>query len=129
MTESSNQEQAERLGVNFAPKLANALGTAAVQNVRLVNAQTGRPSPARPSLKSRGVVLEFDGTVDFSPERIVVPGPTGFPPVQFQAGAVGDSNYSPLITLGDGVVLNASQVANAQVRTTLWWELITVAVR
>ncbi len=113
VTESSNQEQAERLGVNFAPKLANALGTAAVQNARFVNAQTGRPSPARPSLKSQGVVLDFDGTVDFSPERIVVPGPTGFPPVQFQAGAVGDSNYSPLITLGDGVVLNASQVANA----------------
>ncbi|MBA3641203.1 MAG: hypothetical protein H0W53_18425 [Acidobacteria bacterium] len=113
VTESSNQEQAERLGVNFAPKLANALGTAAVQNVRFVNAQTGRRSPARPSLKSQGVVLDFDGTVDFSPERIVVPGPTGFPPAQFQAGAVGDAQYSPLITLGDGVVLNASQVANA----------------
>ncbi len=112
VTESSNQEQAERLGVNFAPKLANALGTAAVQNVRFVNAQTGRPSPARPSLKSQGVVLDFDGTVDFSPERMVVPGATGFPPVQFRAGAVGDALYSPLITLGDGIVLNASQVAN-----------------
>ncbi len=98
MTESSNQKQAERLGVNFAPKLANALGTAAVQNVRFVNARTGRPSPARPSLKSQGVVLEFDGTVDFSPERIVVPDQTiGFPPLQFQAGAVGDAQYSPLI--------------------------------
>ncbi len=114
VTESSNQEQAERLGVNFAPKLANALGTAAVQNVRFVNAQTGRPSPARPSLKSQGVVLDFDGTVDFSPERLVVPDPfIGFPPLQFRAGAVGDAEYSPLITLGDGVVLNASQVANA----------------
>ena len=114
VTESSNQEQAERLGVNFAPKLANALGTAAVQNVRFVNARTGRPSPARPSLKSQGVVLDFDGTVDFSLERIVVPDPIiGFPPLQFQAGAVGDAEYSPLITLGDGVVLNASQVANA----------------
>lgn len=113
VTESSSQEQAARLGVNFAPKLLNALGTAAVQNARVVNGQTGRSLPARPSLRSRGVVLEFDGTVDFSPERIVVPGPTGFPPAQFQAGAVGDPLYSPLVTLGDGVVLNASHVANA----------------
>ncbi|MEO7888685.1 MAG: hypothetical protein ABIW19_01650 [Vicinamibacterales bacterium] len=112
VTESSDLKQAERLGVNFAPKLANALGTAAVQKVRFVNAQTGRPSPGRPSLKSQGVVLDFDGTVDFSPERMVVPGPTGFPPDQFRAGAIGDARYSPLITLGDGIVLNASQVAN-----------------
>ena len=113
VTESSNQDQARKLGINFAPKLANALGTAAVQDARFVNAQTGRPVPARPTLKSQGVVLDFEGTVDFSPERIVVPGPTGFPPAEFQAGAVGDADYSPLITLGDGIVLNASQVANA----------------
>ncbi len=113
VTESSNQDQAERLGVNFAPKLNNALGTAAVQNARFVNANTGRAVPARPSLKSQGVVLDFDGTVDFSPERIVVPGPEGFPPAQFQAGAVGDADYSPLVTLGDGMVLNASHIANA----------------
>ena len=113
VTESSDQDQARKLGVNFAPKLANALGTAAVQDARFVNAQTGRPLPARPTLKSQGVVLDFEGTVDFSPERIVVPGPTGFPPAEFQAGAVGDADYSPLVTLGDGIVLNASQVGNA----------------
>lgn len=113
VTESSDQDQAKRLGVNFAPKLLNALGTAAVQNAHFVNAQTGRQVPARPSLKSQGVVIDFDGTVDFSPERIVVPNPTmGFPPDFFQAGAVGDADYSPVITLGDGIVLNASQVAN-----------------
>lgn len=112
VTESSDQDQAERLGVNFAPKLANALGTAAVQDARFVNSRTGRPVPATPSLKSRGVIVEFDGTVDFGPERIVVPGPDGFPPAEFQAGAVGDAEYSPLIELEDGVVLNASQVAN-----------------
>ncbi len=113
VTESSDQENAERLGVNFAPKLANALGTAAVQNARFINANTGKPIPGSPSIKSHGVVLEFDGTVDFSPERIVVPGPDGFPPTQFQAGAVGDAEYTPLVTTGNGIVLNASQVANA----------------
>lgn len=113
VTESSDQDRAKRLGVNFAPKLLNALGTAAVQNARFVNAQTGRNLPARPSLKSQGVMIDFDGTVDFSPERIVVPNPTtGFPPDFFQAGAVGDADYSPLVTLGDQVVLNASHVAN-----------------
>lgn len=113
VTESSDQENAEKLGVNFAPKLANALGTAAVQDARFVNAQTGKPVAARPRLGSQGVVLEFEGTVDFSQERVVVPGPEGFPPTEFQAGAVGDADYSPLVTTGDGIVLNASHVANA----------------
>jgi len=121
ITESSDQKQAKRLGVNFAPKLANALGTAAVQDARLVNALTGKPVAAASnpvaaasSLMSRGVVLDFDGTVDFSPVRMVVPDPdNGFPPLSFRAGAVGDAEYSPLITLGDGIVLNASQVANS----------------
>ncbi len=113
VTESSDQKQTEQLGVNFAPKLANALGTAAVQDARFVNARTGNPLPAAPSLKSPGVVLDFDGTVDFSPARVVVPGPEGFPPTEFRAGAVGDAEYSPLITIGDGIVLNASQVANS----------------
>lgn len=112
ITESSNEKNAKKLGINFAPKLSNALGTAAVQNARFINAQTGRPVPASPSFNSQGVVLDFDGSVDFSPERIVVPGPEGFPPSQFQAGAVGDLEYSPLVTTGDGIVLNASQIAN-----------------
>jgi hypothetical protein len=113
VTESSNQKTAAKLGVNFAPKIANALGTAAVQDGRFINASTRRQLPARPGLTSDGVVLEFEGTVDFSPERIVVPGPEGFPPTAFQAGAVGDAEYSPLVTTGDGIVLNASHVANA----------------
>ncbi|MEO6446308.1 MAG: hypothetical protein ABIZ91_04045, partial [Gemmatimonadaceae bacterium] len=106
VTESSDQRDAAKLGVNFAPKLNNALGTAAVQDARFVNANTGRPVPARPSLKSQGVVLSFAGTVDFSPVRLVVPDPVdGFPPLQFRAGAVGDAEYSPLVTTGDGIVL------------------------
>lgn len=97
VTESSNEAGAERRGVNFAPKLANALGTLAVQQV--VHRVNG--------------VVRFSGTVDFSPERVVVPGPKGFPPVRFAPGAVGDAQYSPLITANGHSVLNASQVANS----------------
>lgn len=97
ITESSDRDDAEVRGVNPAPKLMNALGTAAVQTVAVVDG-----------------LIQFSGTVDFSPERIVVPSrPDGFPPLQAEPGAVGDGVYSPLITLGDGIVLNASQIANA----------------
>lgn len=97
VTESSNNGDARQRGVNWAPRLANALGTKAVQSV---------------SLDGRGEIV-FTGTVDFSPTRVVVPSsPDGFPPTTFEPGAIGDANYSPYITTGDGVVLNATQVAN-----------------
>ena len=95
VTESSNKEDAERRGVNFAPKLTNALGSVAVQQVRRVHGN-----------------VRFSGGVDFSPRRLVVPGPQGFPPAKFRPGAVGDARYSPLITTNGRTVLNASQVAN-----------------
>ena len=98
ITESSSKDDAERRGVNWSGKLANALGTRAVQPVTMVNG-----------------VVNFAGGVDFSPTRIVIPGPAGneFLGGTYQPGAVGDSNYSPLITTGNGIVLNATQVANA----------------
>lgn len=96
LTESSNKEQAERLGINTAEKLTNALGTRAVQ-------------------RARGDVrhLTFDDTVDFSPTRVVVPGPTGFPPKQAVPGARGIGAYSPLVTPDGHTVFNATHVANA----------------
>jgi hypothetical protein len=57
-------------------------------------------------------VVEFPATVDFSPERVVVPGADGFPPLDVAPGAVGEPGYSPLIRLPDGTVLNAPHVAN-----------------
>jgi len=96
VTESSDEKDARRRGVNHAEKMNNALGTRAVQRAPEVNG-----------------LLNFTGTVDFSPERIVEPGPTGFPPLFVQAGAVGDADYSPLVTPDGRTVLNASQVANA----------------
>lgn len=96
VTESSNKADAERRGVNYSPKLTNALGTRAVQSARRIDGQ-----------------LSFAGTVDFSPERVVVAGPTAFPPTEVHAGAVGDADYSPLVSTDGRTVLNATQVANA----------------
>lgn len=95
VTESSNRADATRRGVNYAPKLANALGTNAVQRVTV----------------SSGAV-RFPGTVDFRPVHKLVPGPAGFPPNVAEPGSVGDAKYSNLITTGNGIVLNAEQIAN-----------------
>ncbi|WP_326951269.1 MULTISPECIES: DUF7482 domain-containing protein [unclassified Amycolatopsis] len=99
VTETSSAADAVDRGVNFSPKLANALGTPAVQS-------TGTDRLGR---------VRFSGTVDFSPTRAVTPGaaPTYFPPTSATPGAVGDPGYSPLTTDGDGVVVNMPQVANS----------------
>jgi hypothetical protein len=96
VTDSSSAADAARRGVNYAPRLRNALGTKAVQMVT----------------SGAGGTLTFPGTVDFSPAGKVVPGPTGFPPATAVPGANGDAAYSPLVATGNGVVLNAPQVAN-----------------
>src|SRR5215813_11552074 len=94
ITDSSDRSDAATRGVNYAPKLANAKGTAAVQIVTMVNG-----------------VVDFPTTVDFSPNRTLIPGPTGFPPALASPGAVGEPGYSPLIQMPDGTVLNAPQIA------------------
>jgi hypothetical protein len=93
--DSSNGKDAKALGVNRSRKLANARGTAAVQQVSIVNG-----------------VIEFPATVDFSPVRQVVPGPDGFPPIVAEPGALGEPGYSPLIELPDGTIRNAPHLAN-----------------
>ena len=95
VTESSDQADAAKRGVNYAPKLTNALGTKAVQKAT-----------------DNGGVVTFPGTVDFTPERSVTPGPDGFPPTKVAPGSVGDGAYSPLVTTDGKIVLNATQVAN-----------------
>src|SRR5215467_12409056 len=107
ITDTSNLQEAVRLGVNWSPKLANGLGTAAVQQARL------SPADGDGRLDSLSVV-HFSGTVDFSGQRVVIPGPTFFPVLAgTHAGPVGDANYSPLFTFGNGVVYNGEQIANA----------------
>ena len=100
VTESSNRADAAKRGVIFAPKLNNALGTKAVQQATLA-----------------GDRLSFAGTVNFAPKTVVVPGDQGFPPAKVAPGAIGDARYSPLVTTGNGIVLNAPQVANASGRS------------
>ena len=56
--------------------------------------------------------MHFAGAPDFSPTRIAVPGPTGFPLAKFQPGAVAGPGYSPFIRIaGSNVVYNAPIVA------------------
>src|SRR5215467_703073 len=95
ITDSSDTADAATRQVNYAPKLANAKGTAAVQIVTVVNG-----------------VVDFPATVDFSPSQMLIPGPTGFPPALASPGAVGEPGYSPLIQMPNGVVLNAPQIAH-----------------
>lgn len=96
ITESSDKKDAERRGVNYAPKLGNARGTSAVQKATWANGK-----------------LRFMATVDFSPTRVVTPSPLGFPPLEATPGARGDSGYTPLVQLPNGVILNAPHVMNA----------------
>src|SRR5216683_4678636 len=65
--DSSSQTDAEQLHVNFAPKLANVVKTKAT------------PAPFQTVSINNGVV-DFPATVDFDHRRVLVPGPTGFPP-------------------------------------------------
>lgn len=104
LTDTSDLREAVRLGVNWAPKLRNALGTRAVEHAELVRGQR----------LSRRSVTRRPGTVDFSGTRVVLPGPNLFPVLPgTHAGPIADARYSPLFTFGNGVVYDGAQVANA----------------
>lgn len=95
LLDSSSGSDADRSGINRADKLNHARGTQAVQRVKIVNGE-----------------IDFPKTVDFAPTRMVVPGPTGFPPDKAVPGAVGQIGYSPLIEMPDGTIRNAPHIAN-----------------
>ena len=99
VTDDSDQADARARGLAWAPKLANALGTRAVQR----------------ATKLADGSLAFSGGVDFGPVRSVTPGPAGneFGGGTYSPGAVGDAVYTPLVTTGDGIVLDATPVENA----------------
>jgi hypothetical protein len=98
ITEASDFEVAHRMGVNYAPKLAEAIGSPGVQNVTLEDG-----------------IMKFGGDVDFSPEYKVVPGdpPGYFPPKVANPGAVADDQWSSIVVLPSRLVLNAQIVQNA----------------
>ncbi|AWH72754.1 hypothetical protein DCS32_00770 [Dokdonia sp. Dokd-P16] len=103
ITEASNSEFAEELGVIFAPRMANAIGSGGEQNSEWT--EDGR--------------LIFEGSVDFSPTRSLTAGGTdgelfGFPPAAVSPGAVADDNWSSYVVLpGTDIVINAQLVANS----------------
>ncbi len=98
ITEASDFEVAHRMGVNYAPKLALAIGSPGVQNVTLEDG-----------------IMKFAGNVDFAQEYKAVPGdpPGYFPPKAANPGAVADDQWSSIVALPSGLVLNAQIVQNA----------------
>ncbi len=97
LTDTSDEGQARALGINYSAKLQYAATCRAARNGDFAN---------------DGSVIFEEGTVDFAPVHAVTPGvaPKVFPPAAFQAGSVGDADYSPLVRLA-GVVYNAPIVA------------------
>jgi hypothetical protein len=97
ITEASDFDVARKMGINYAPKMKHA-ALAGAQQVTM-----------------DGGTMKFKGNVDFSPEHLVVPGsPTApFPPRIAQPGAVSDAEWSSMVVLPSGVVLNVQMVHNA----------------
>ncbi len=97
LTEASDFNVAKQLGINYAPKMKQVIGTAGAQPVTM----------------SRGII-RFRGNIDFSPDYQVEPGsPNPFPPAVANPGAIADAQYSSMAVMPSKVVLNAQIVHNA----------------
>lgn len=104
VTDTTDAAAAEALGLNHSGKMAFA------DNSRGVRVAETRQD---------GTLLFHAGSVDFSPERVVVPGnlndasQLAFPPAQAEPGAVGDELYSPLVKIlnAGNHIYNAPMVA------------------
>lgn len=90
VTDTSDQGNAQQLGLNFSPKLRFAAqgvagnGMTGAEQLNIVN----------------NTIYGRRGLVDFSPVRRLVPGnSTPFPPASVQPGSVGDAEYTPLIQI------------------------------
>lgn len=97
LTDSSDEQDAQNRGLNFARKLGNA-GAVARDVVVTVD----------------GVIAQ-GGLVDFSPRRRLEPGSANapFPPRVAEPGSVGDQDYSPIMRIG-GTLYNAPVVASGE---------------
>ena len=100
LTDTTDEANAEALGLNHSAKLAYA----------------GVEGGTRTATLNEDLSLTFEqGTVDFAPERTVEPGPgeSPFPPAVAEPGSVGDADYTPLVTITNagGHVYNAPIVA------------------
>ena len=98
LTDVDDSNVAAELGLNFSTKLTFASAAARTAN-----------------FDDQGNLVFDAGTVNFSPVRSIVPGPSGaeFPPVSVKPGAIGDANYSPYVRIVNaaGVIYNAPIVA------------------
>lgn len=105
ITEASDRDLARLLGVIYAPRMANAIGSGGEQNSQW--SEDGR--------------LVFEGYVDFSPTRSLTAGAGtddgilgAFPPAAVTPGAKASDDWSSYVVLpGTDVVINAQLVANS----------------
>jgi hypothetical protein len=101
LTDTTDRDNAAALGLNFSAKLFYAAVTS-----RAVRTAT---------LQKDNTLLFESGTVDFTPEHVVTPGPPTlpFPPLEAKAGSVGDATYSPLVRImnAGGHIYNAPIIA------------------
>ena len=100
LTDTTDRDNAEALGLNHSAKLAYS--------------QVGRA--VREGALDREAGLVFDaGAVDFAPKRRLVPGPRlrPFPPAVAAPGSVGDAQYTPLVRIANagGHIYNAPVIA------------------
>jgi hypothetical protein len=98
LTDVDDSNVAAALGLNFSAKLTFASHSSRTGN-----------------LDANGNIVFDAGTVNFKPERKIIPGPAGheFPPTFAAPGAVGDANYGPLVRIinAANVIYNAPMVA------------------
>jgi hypothetical protein len=97
LTDTSDRDEADSLGLNFSPKLKYG-------DVEF-GAREG-------TLVSENSIAFEQGTVDFGPEHEVAPGEgaDAFPPSTAEPGSVGSDDYSPLVK-----VTNTNTVYNAPI--------------
>jgi hypothetical protein len=105
LTDVSDETLATKIGLNFAPKLAN-VGRGCPGCVQVLDI---------PPDITQASSVNFLGSPDFSPTRIVIPGPTGFPLKAAQPGARAGLFYTPYVqAAGTKVVYNAPIVASGE---------------
>jgi len=96
LTDASDFAFAHKMGINFAPKLRKAAG-----------------SPGAQTATIKDGLITFKGKVDFSPIYKIVPGsPNVFPPAVANPGAIADADWSSIVVLPSGIVINAQIVDN-----------------
>ena len=86
LTDTTDKANADALGLNHSGKLVYA----------------DVPGGTRVATLQNDLSLTFEaGTVDFAPQRVLLPGPAEkpFPPSVAEPGSVGDAAYSPLVRI------------------------------